>query len=175
MRENSPAISKACLIVRTNAETTVKKAIKRAPATIPERKPRKHFQVYTVTELMRTYRDPRAILLEIAETETHILAERIGCTPFEAQQERRLCAQTVLPYVSSKMPVQVDMRMTKAIHLNIVDTTQYAQLQAIADGDSAQTIEAHIITGAVTESAIEDGDEQPEAIEATKLGNSAGR
>lgn len=151
--------------MRTNAETTVKKAVKRTPATIPERRPRKHFQVYTVSELMSTYRDPRAILLEIASTDTNELAERIGCTPFEAQQERRLCAQTVLPYVSSKMPVQVDMRHTKAIHLNIVDTTQYAQLQAIADGDSAQTIEAQIITGAVIESAIEDGDEQDDHIE----------
>ena len=53
----------------------------------------------------------------------------------------------VLPYVASKMPVQVDMRHTRAIHLNIVDEKQYQELVEVAaephdnpDGFSVQLL-----------------------------------
>ena len=46
----------------------------------------------------------------------------------DALAERRLCAQAVLPYVAQKLPVQVDMRHTRAIVLNIVDDRQYEEL-----------------------------------------------
>lgn len=139
----------------------MKRAIAKSPATIKKAStPTHRFKAYTVSQLLESYRDPRAVLLEIAGTETIALAKQLDCTLIEAMGERRLAAQTVLPYVAQKLPVQVDMRHTRAIHLNIVDATQYTQLQQIAEG--AETIEAQLITSAVHESAIEDGDIAPE-------------
>ena len=81
--------------------------------------------------------------------DTHKLAEITGCTPLEALQERRYCAQAVLPYVSQKLPIQVDMRHTRAIHLNLLDNDQYMALENVANGPDpleTQTIDAEVIT-----------------------------
>lgn len=135
-------------------DRATKRAIAQTPATIVKahRGQPSRFTVYTVTQLLERHRDPRDVLLELASMETEELAKRAGCTYLEAFAERRLCAGTVLPYVASKMPVQVDMRHTKAIHLNIVDAGQYQQLQAIASDDSQAM---QIVTGQAIESAIE--------------------
>jgi hypothetical protein len=148
--------------MRLNAatDTVVKKAVKRAPATIKQRRP--SFKIYTVSQLLETYRDPRAVLLEIASTDTAKLAETIGCSLQEALGERRLAAQAVLPYVAQKLPVQVDMRHTKAIHLNIVDARQYESLQQVA-GDDSSAIEAQLIEHIGREAAAEDGETVEEA------------
>lgn len=120
-------------------------AANKAPGTISKQhrgKPssRKSFKVWTVSALLERYQDPRAILLEIASTPTAQLAEQMNASLADALAERRLCAQAVLPYVAQKLPVQVDMRHTKAIHLNIVDDRQYAELVEVAaaedDADS---------------------------------------
>jgi hypothetical protein len=110
-------------------------AINKAPANIKAMNQgkapshaRKRFKAYTVSALLETYRDPRAILLEIASTPTAELGKQMNATLADALAERRLCAQAVLPYVAQKLPVQVDMRHTRAIVLNIVDDRQYEQL-----------------------------------------------
>jgi hypothetical protein len=129
--------------------------IKKLPPTTRTRKQAAR-TLWTASKLLEAYRDPREILLEIASTDTAVLAERMGCTLLEALQEKRLCAQAVLPYVAQKLPVQVDvdMRQTKAIHLNIVDQTQFAELQAIAAATDEATLQ--LITGVTaTESVIE--------------------
>ncbi len=144
-------------MARPSTQLAIDKAIQRTPGSIAKQgrgqrshKERKHFQVYTVSQLLETFRDPRAVLLEIAETDTFALAEKLGCSPIDALAERRLCAQSVLPYVAQKLPIQVDMRHTKAIHLNIVDDRQYAELVQLADDtdDSTMTIEAQLVTEA---------------------------
>ena len=141
-------------------DNAMKRAIGRVPATIkkPSNGQPSKFQIYTVSQLLETFRDPRAVLLEIASTETQELSDKLGCSLMEALGERRLAAQTVLPYVAQKLPVQVDMRHTKAIHLNIVDERQYRDLISIAADTDANAIEAQIIEGIATESALEDGD-----------------
>jgi len=139
----------------------MKRAIDRVPATIvkaSQGQPSK-FQIYTVSQLLQTFRDPRAVLLEIASTETQALAEQLGCTLTEALGERRLAAQTVLPYVAQKLPVQVDMRHTRAIHLNIVDERQYKELVDISN-TAEQAIEAQVIDHIAQE---HDADGQPRA------------
>jgi len=105
------------------------------------------FHAFTVSQLLETYRDPRAVLLEIASTETDKLAEQLGVSMHEALQERRLAAQTVLPYVSQKLPVQVDMRHTRAIVLNMLDKDEYTALESVAfsDPNKAHDIEATIV------------------------------
>lgn len=117
------------------AETLLKYAARRTAATIKKRdnRSRNTFVAWTVNKLLETYKDPRAILLEIASTDTRKLAADMNGTFADALAERRLCAQAVLPYVAQKLPVQVDMRHTKAIHLNIVDDRQYQELVEIAD------------------------------------------
>lgn len=84
-------------------------------------KPDRKVREYNVAQLLNQYRDPRAVLLEIASTPTAKLAETLRCSALEASQERRHAALAVLPYVASKMPVQVDMRHTRAVHIHFDD------------------------------------------------------
>ena len=136
----------------------LKQAIDAAPASmskISRGKParRTRFKAYTVSQLLETYRDPRAVLMEIASTETATLAKTLNCSLQDALAERRLCAQAVMPYVASKMPVMVDMRHTRAIALNIVDERQYQTLiEAAAEeqqSDDAFTLQ--LINGQATD------------------------
>lgn len=91
--------------------------------------------LFTVSKLLDTYEDPRAVLLSIASMDTEDLAKQCKCSMADALAERRLCAQAVLPYVAQKLPISVDMKHTRAIVLNIVDDRQYAELQAVAASD----------------------------------------
>jgi hypothetical protein len=63
----------------------------------------------------------------------------MNATLADALAERRLCAQAVLPYVAQKLPVQVDMRHTRAIVLNIVDERQYQELVEVAATEADDT------------------------------------
>ncbi|SKA25140.1 hypothetical protein SAMN02745126_04496 [Enhydrobacter aerosaccus] len=65
---------------------------------------------------MEEYRDPRAVLLEIASMDRQELATKMSMPLADALAERRLGDQAVLPYVAQKLPVQVDMGHTRAIH-----------------------------------------------------------
>lgn len=61
----------------------------------------------TVAFLLGRHRDPREVLLEIAEANVFDLAALLGCTPFEALQEKRLCAIGALPYVAARITPEV--------------------------------------------------------------------
>jgi hypothetical protein len=146
-------------MVATRAQKTMRAAAKRAPATIVQQhrgKPssRKSFKVWTVSQLLETYRDPRAILLEIASMDTAALAKTMNASLADALAERRLCAQAVLPYVAQKLPAQVDMRLTRAINLNIVDDRQYQDLVAVAAEatDDADTFSMQLLGNATDDS-----------------------
>jgi hypothetical protein len=134
----------------------MREAAKRAPGTITQQHrgqpaSRKSFKVWTVSQLLETYRDPRAILLEIASMDTAKLAAEMHGTLADALAERRLCAQAVLPYVAQKLPVQVDMRHTRAIHLNIVDDRQYQELvEVAATQDDADTFSMQLLPTTTT-------------------------
>lgn len=119
------------------------RAAKKAFATI--KKPRGTFHIYTVSQLLETFRDPRAVLLEIAGTDTHKLMETLNCSALEALSERRMAAQAVLPYVSQKLPVQVDMRHTRVINVNLLDKDEYSVVEAIALGEDEDTIEGQVV------------------------------
>lgn len=75
----------------------------------------------TVALLLSRYQDPRAVLLAIAETPVHVLAEELGCTLLEALQEKRLAAGLVLPYVAQKQPLAVNISNREIIHLHILN------------------------------------------------------
>jgi len=135
-----------------HAEKALEHALKRTHATIKKRDNRgrdRTFKAWTVSQLLEQYRDPRAILLEIASTPTADLAKQMHGTLADALAERRLCAQAVLPYVAQKLPVQVDMRHTRAIHLNIVDDRQYAELAevAAAQADTEDAFSLQLLSG----------------------------
>src|SRR5262245_3149830 len=125
-------------------ETEIKRAFGRASRRmcqtvkpLPSKRRQPVRTIWTVSRLLEAWSDPRAVLLEIASMDTHKLAELAKCSPLEALQERRLCAQAVLPYVAQKLPAQIEMRTHKAIHLNIVDETTYTELAAIAEDKPA--------------------------------------
>jgi hypothetical protein len=101
---------------------------------------------YTVSQLLEKHGDPRDTLLRIANMDVAKLMDLAQCTALEAIQEKRLSALGVLPYVGQKLPVQVDMRHTRAIHLNIVDDRQYAELVELASEPDDMAIEAQLVT-----------------------------
>jgi hypothetical protein len=142
-----------------HAEKALQHALKRTHATIKKQDNRQRnrtFKAWTVSQLLEQYRDPRAILLEIASMDTAKLAAEMHGTLADALAERRLCAQAVLPYVAQKLPVQVDMRHTRAIVLNIVDDRQYEQLVTLdaEQADNEDTFNLQLMTG-------QPGDETP--------------
>ena len=139
---------------RPERKEAIKAAIRNVPGvigTVFSPKTIDGYTAYTVARLLQEFRDPRAILLEIASTDTLELAKLFAGTDpdtgapntptpthiMTAVAERRQCATHVLPYVVPKMPVQLDMRHTKAIHLNIVDERQFTELQQLASDDAA--------------------------------------
>ena len=85
--------------------------VKRSKGQPPKSKERRQFQAWTVSQLLTSYRDPREVLLSIASKETAELAKEMNASLQDALTERRLAAMAVLPYIASKMPVQVDMRL----------------------------------------------------------------
>lgn len=86
----------------------------------------------TVAFLLARHRDPREVLLEIAESNVFDLAALLGCTPFEAMQEKRLAAIGVLPYVAARItPEMADNR--QIIHLHLGGSP--APAGAIGDAD----------------------------------------
>lgn len=146
----------------SRAERTMQKATRLAPATIAKQHrgkpaPRKSFKAYTVSQLLETYRDPRAVLMEIASMNTADLAKLAQCSLMDAMQERRLCAQAVLPYVAQKLPIQVDMRHTKAIHLNIVDEAQYHELLEVAETPVDDGMNMQLIGQAIAQESDQAG------------------
>ena len=136
-----PTESEVYLGEIAHAEKALEHALKRTHATIKKRDNRgrnRTFKAWTVAALLERYQDPRAILLEIASTPTNKLAEQMNASLADALAERRLCAQAVLPYLAQKLPVQVYLRQTRAIVLNIVDDAQYQELVTLdAQADDA--------------------------------------
>ena len=85
----------------------------------------------TTAFLLARHRDPREVLLEIAEANVADLAALYACSLMEAGQEKRLAAAAVLPYVASRMPLQLDVTKRSVVYLNIVD----GQSQQVDPGD----------------------------------------
>lgn len=73
----------------------------------------------TIAWLMSRHRDPRQVLLEIAEANVGDLAALLSCSLHEALQEKRLAAIGVLPYVAQKQPLAVDVTNRQVVYLNI--------------------------------------------------------
>ena len=96
--------------------------------------------VATVDYLLSRHRDPREVLLEIAEANVADLAALLGCTLFEAVQEKRLCAAAVLPYVAQRQPLSIETSARNPVYLTIVDGQA-----APADNSAAGAIEARVV------------------------------
>jgi hypothetical protein len=79
-----------------------------------------------VDYLLHQYADPRAVLLQIAQTDVGELIARLGCTPLEAIQEKRLAAIGVLPYVAQRQPLAIDVRNRSVVYLTINEGGQVA-------------------------------------------------
>lgn len=73
----------------------------------------------TVRFLLARHRDPREVLLEIAESNVFDLAALLGCSVHEAMQEKRLAAIGVLPYVAARITPEVLNDNRQVVHLTI--------------------------------------------------------
>lgn len=72
----------------------------------------------TVELILARHRDPRVVLAEMAEANVYDLAALLGCSPYEAWQEKRLAAIGLLPYVAARItPELVDNRQVINLHL----------------------------------------------------------
>lgn len=68
--------------------------------------------------LLSTGRSPLLVLAQMAAVRVDELAATLGCKKLEAWQEKRLAAIALLPYVHSKMPVQVNVN-ERVVHLHM--------------------------------------------------------
>jgi hypothetical protein len=75
----------------------------------------------TAAFLLARHRHPIEVLLEIAEANVADLAGFLNCTMMEAAQEKRLAASAVLPYLASRMPLEIDLSKKSVVYLTIVD------------------------------------------------------
>ena len=133
--------SRACTVPQPlSAEAATARAIKRNPARMTKlargQRPAQ-FQAFTVSQLLETYQDPRAVLLSIASMDTAALAKLCQCSMMDAIAERRLCAQAVIPYVAQKLRVQLDVRTAKTINLNLLSPVEFAEVEKLANTDEA--------------------------------------
>lgn len=69
--------------------------------------------------LLSRHRDPREVLLEIAEANVFDLAAMLGCDLLAALQEKRLAAIGVLPYVAARITPEVLNDNRQVVHLTI--------------------------------------------------------
>lgn len=98
-----------------------RQALERLRTGKPGRPPgaRNKRTVKTVELLLSQHRDPRAVLLAIAEAPVEELVATLGCKPLEALQEKRLAAIGVLPYVAQRQPLAIDVTERKIVFLSI--------------------------------------------------------
>lgn len=94
----------------------------------------------TIAFILSRHRDPRIVLAEMAEANVFDLAALLGCTPFEAQQEKRLAAIGLLPYVAARMTPEAPVNF-KGIFLTINGGGGDAQLDGIG---AAVTVLDHL-------------------------------
>jgi hypothetical protein len=107
---------------------------RRGPGRPPGSRNRRTEQ--TVAFLLSRHRDPRQILMEIAEANPADLAALLGCSLHDALIEKRLAAIGVLPYVAAKItPETIDNR--QIIHLHIGTT---AETGGAADGGQVHVL-----------------------------------
>lgn len=104
----------------------------------------------TVKWLMARHRDPREVLLAVVDMHPADLAVLLGCTPFQALQEIRLCAIAVLPFVAQKQPLAIDVNNRQAVYLTIVEG-QASQDLGDGFGIAARVIDAQQIQSLSTD------------------------
>jgi len=131
-----------------------------APAFRPMRATRKHRTrpwniAKTVDDLLATHRDPREVLLETAETHVADVAALLGCTMLEAWQEKRLSAVAVLPYISQRQPLAIDVSQRAMISLTIANGPPGSEPSS-SDGE---VIDADAITEVIDEHDLHNADE----------------
>lgn len=106
----------------------------------------------TVEFILSRHRDPRVVLAEMAAANVHDLAALLGCTLFEAYQEKRLSAIGLLPYVAARItPEVIDNRQVIHLHLgglegggaaagaSAVHVLEAGDYETVAEGASAAT------------------------------------
>lgn len=71
--------------------------------------------------VIETLGDPLVHLAAIATMRIDELAAALGCSAFEAAQERRLAAAVVLPFLHRKQPMAIDVTGRSVVYLTIHD------------------------------------------------------
>lgn len=142
--------------VPATPEGQARAIVKRGPGRPPGSRNKRTER--TVAFLLARHRDPREVLLEIAEANIADLAALVGCSVFEALQEKRIAAAAVLPYLAQRMPLAVDVTQRQVVYLTIndgqaelasdagagltarvLDSVEYQRLSSNGDDDVAQS------------------------------------
>ena len=125
--------------------------IKRGPGRPPGARNKRTER--TVAFLLARHRDPREVLLELAEANVADLAALLGCSLYQAAQEKRLAAIGVLPYVAQRMPLAVDVTNRQVVYLTI-NEGQVEQSEATSDSVAVRVLQN------VEYQEVSDGQEQ---------------
>jgi hypothetical protein len=65
------------------------------------------------------YGNPLEVLMQIAFAKVDDLRAQVGCTTFEALQEKRLAATVLVPYFASRKPIALNVEERKIVYLSI--------------------------------------------------------
>lgn len=76
--------------------------------------------------LLTRYASPLEVLAQMAVARVDELAARLGCTKFEAYQEKRLAAIALVPFIHQKQPLAVNFSNKTFVHLTISEESALA-------------------------------------------------
>jgi hypothetical protein len=85
--------------------------------------------------------------MQIAFAKVDDLRVQLGCTAFEALQEKRLAATVLVPYFASRKPIALNVEERKVVYLNI-DMKPDSELASTIDGETVTLHAALIPAGA---------------------------
>lgn len=74
--------------------------------------------------LLTRYASPLEVLAQMAVARVDVLAAQLGCTKFEAYQEKRLAAIALVPFIHQKQPLAVNLNNKTFVHLTISEGSE---------------------------------------------------
>jgi hypothetical protein len=82
--------------------------------------------------------------MQIAFANVDDLRSQVGCTAFEALQEKRLAATVLVPYFASRQPIALNVEERRVVYLNIDTKPDDDTLPGVMDGE-AVTLHAALV------------------------------
>lgn len=95
--------------------------------------------------LLSKYRDPLETLVQMAGAGVEELTAALGCSRLEAWQEMQRAAVAALPYLRQRQPQALNLGISQAVHLTLVDVP--FEVAQVTMGDVVEVVENQRVVG----------------------------